>query len=133
MSADDADVAAQERVGHVAHRRQDSSQLEEAPLQLEQLDQPAAVGVAGEHPILEGVDAIREAIELREVAVDGRIEHEIDEGIDRIGEAGAAVGESRRSAASTIGIGPNWTLSTQRSAKKRCISERRVVSSGTAS
>ena len=42
----------------------------------EHLAQAAAVGVALEHPVLEGADAVGEAVDLGEVAVDDGVEHE---------------------------------------------------------
>ena len=58
---------------------EDAPHVEQPALDHEHLAQAAAVGVALEHPILQLADAVRQPIDLGEVAVDGRVQHRVQQ------------------------------------------------------
>ncbi len=88
---DDVEITTQERVGDVAHRCEHPAQLEEATLERQDLGQAVAVRLALQDAILDGVDAIGDLVELREVAVGRRIQQRVEElagGVDAAVVAG---------------------------------------------
>ena len=74
LVVDQLHVPSQERVGHVSLRGKDSTQLQQAALQVEDFAKSLGSLVAPDDPVLQVVDPLAQLIEEREVAVDDRVE-----------------------------------------------------------